>query len=185
MRIVAGRHKGLKLETPAGRATRPTADRARESLFNLLMHGRFAGVLPDATVADAFAGSGALGLEALSRGAKACRFLETDRAALRALKANLAKAGRLADAEVLAVDAAAPPPRGAVDLLLSDAPYGRGLTGPALSALARAGWIGPDTLVVAQIAPDEPADWTADWDVLDDRRQGRTRFLIARRRPAP
>lgn len=187
MRIVAGRHRGLKLAAPAGRTTRPTSDRARETLFNLLSHGRFAGVLADACVLDAFAGSGALGLEALSRGARDCAFLETDAAALAALRANIAKAGRQADTRVLAGDATVPPAPGAAprDLVFLDAPYGRDLTGPALGALSRTGWIGPDSLIAVQIDPAEPAGWTEGWAVLVDRRAGKARFLIVRPPPAP
>src|SRR5579864_6150629 len=112
MRIVGGRHRGRRLIAPPGDAVRPTSDRAREALFNILSHGDFAAAgLPfaDENVLDAFAGTGALGLEALSRGAAAAAFIETDRVALAALRKNLAALDEEDAGYVVAGDATHPP----------------------------------------------------------------------------
>ena len=105
MRIIAGRHRGTKLAEPAGASTRPTADRVRESLFNILAGGRFGEAVIDARVIDAFAGTGALGLEALSRGAANATFIERDPGALNTLRSNIARLRREADAAVISGDA--------------------------------------------------------------------------------
>src|SRR4051812_29618443 len=111
MRIVAGIHRGRKLTAPAGATTRPTADRVRQALFDMLWHAPWAGraVIEDQAVLDAFAGTGALGLEALSRGAATAAFIEQDRAALAALRANIAACGEAARCQVVAADALRPP----------------------------------------------------------------------------
>ena len=112
MRIIAGRHRGRRLLAPAGAATRPTADRVRQALFDRLMHAPWAGraAVDGARVLDAFAGTGALGLEALSRGAAVATFLETGRAALAALRGNIAACRAEVRCTVLAADALRPPP---------------------------------------------------------------------------
>jgi 16S rRNA (guanine966-N2)-methyltransferase len=117
MRIIAGSHRGRRIDAPAGHATRPTSDRVRENAFNLI------GPLDGATVLDLFAGSGALGLEALSRGAASAVFVESDRHACRQINANLDKLGL--DATVLCQDAARAlaSERGTYDLVLCDPPY--------------------------------------------------------------
>src|SRR5919202_2995452 len=106
MRIIAGRHRGRRLAAPPGEATRPTADRVRQALFDMLWHAPWAGraAVEEARVLDAFAGTGALGLEALSRGAAHTTFLETDRAALAALRANIAACGERERSAVLPAD---------------------------------------------------------------------------------
>ena len=142
MRIIAGQWRGRPIAAPPGSATRPTADRVREALFSMLASrlGSFEGL----QVADLFAGSGALGLEALSRGAAHCVFVENDRRAVEAIRANLAALG--ASGEVLprgAEHAALPP----VDLAFLDPPYGSGLA-PAVLAklpLAPGGWVSVET----------------------------------------
>ena len=183
MRIVAGRHKGLLLEAPPGETTRPTSERARQALFDMLSHGRFRGVLDGAEIADLFAGTGALGLEALSRGARRAVFVETDRAALASLTRNIGKAHREADCEILARSVTDLPARKApVGLAFLDAPYAQGLTEQALACAARRGWVGADTLVIAQIDPREEASWLDDaWAVEEDRKHGKARLLIVRR----
>ena len=155
MRIVAGEWRRRLLKTPPGEATRPTADRTRETLFNMLASrlGSFEGL----TVADLFAGSGALGLEALSRGAGTCLFVEHDPAAIRALRANIA-ALRAQDrctvqaGSVLALG----PARQFYDLLLLDPPYRSGAGAVALDKLQRLGWIGDGSWVALETASDEP-----------------------------
>lgn len=154
MRIIAGEWRGRKLAAPKGEATRPTADRTRETLFNMLASriGPFEGL----RVADLFAGSGALGFEALSRGAQSCLFVEQDQAALAAIRANetaFASRGRceVRSGSVMALGAA----RQSVDLLLLDPPYGTGAAGVALDRLLRLGWIGSGTWVAAETGADE------------------------------
>ena len=154
MRIIAGRWRGRTLRAPPGLATRPTAERLRQALFDMLLHAPWGGRLDGFAVLDAFAGTGALGLEALSRGAASAIFLERDRVALDVLRANVA-ACRGAVATVLAADALRPPPGQACGLVFLDPPYGEGLLLPALAALTGGGWVAPGALVVAEAARDE------------------------------
>lgn len=154
MRVIAGQWRGRPLIAPAGQATRPTADRTREALFSMLLSrvGSFDGL----TVADLFAGSGALGFEALSRGAGACLFVEQDKAALDALRANAAKLGLRADIRPASVLALGPAPA-PLDLILMDPPYGTGAGVVALDRLARLGWTSPATWVSIETGRDETA----------------------------
>lgn len=149
MRIIAGEWRGRKLAAPKGEATRPTADRARETLFAMLTSrlGDFEGL----QVADLFAGSGALGLEALSRGADSCLFVEQDRAAVDVIRANIAALGagarsRVEAGSVMALRAATKP----LDLILADPPYQSGAGEVALDRLLRLGWIGPETWIALE-----------------------------------
>lgn len=156
MRIIAGAWRGRTLIAPPGQATRPTADRVRQALFDRLAHAPWADrILPGAQVLDVFAGTGAFGLEALSRGAAHATFIERDRTALEALRANLAACGAAQRSQVIAADALRPPPGTPSDLILLDPPYGLALLAPAVAALARAGWIAPGALLVAEAARDE------------------------------
>jgi 16S rRNA (guanine966-N2)-methyltransferase len=154
VRIIAGQWRGRKLVAPKGDATRPTADRTRETLFAMLTSrlGDFEGL----QVADLFAGSGALGLEALSRGAATCLFVEQDRAALDAIKANITTLGardqtRIEAGSVMTLRAATAP----LDLILADPPYHSGAGEVALDRLLRLGWIGPETWVALETAFNE------------------------------
>jgi 16S rRNA (guanine966-N2)-methyltransferase len=161
MRIVAGRHRGRSLVAPAGETTRPTADRVRQALFDMLLHAPWAGrtAVEDARVLDAFAGTGALGLEALSRGAAHATFIEQDRAALAALRGNVALLKEEARSRVVPGDATRPPMANAPhSLVFLDPPYGRQLVPKALAALGAAGWIADGALIVAEVARDEPLD---------------------------
>ena len=142
MRIIAGRWRGRPLLAPAGPATRPTSDRAREGLFSMLTSrlGSFEAL----AVADLFAGTGALGLEALSRGAAHCTFYEKDRAALDALQRNIDKLGAADRSEIRAQPVEhALPPRAPCDLALMDPPYAAGLAQAALDRIAQGGWLAP------------------------------------------
>jgi len=152
MRIVAGDWRGRALKAPSGNATRPTADRVRQALFDMLIHARWGGlpVVRDAIVLDAFAGSGALGLEALSRGAAQATFMETDRSALAALRANIAACGAEDRSRVLAVDVLAAPLGSACGLVFLDPPYGAALVPQAVARLRASGWIAAHTVVVAE-----------------------------------
>ncbi len=156
MRIIAGRWRGRVLAAPAGVKTRPTAERVRQALFDRLMHASWGGraLLEGARVLDVFAGTGALGLEALSRGAAHATFMEQDRAALAALRANIAACG--ASATVLAADARHPPPGTPCSLVFLDPPYQQSLVEPAVTALAAAGWLAPGALLLAELGAGDP-----------------------------
>ena len=187
MRIVGGRHRGRRLAAPPGTTVRPTSDRAREALFNMLSHGRFAtGGLPFAgrPVIDAFAGTGALGLEALSRGASEAVFIEDNREALATLRRNIAALDEDDRAQIVRGDATRPPRapvQGAVAFL--DPPYGAGLAAPALTALAAAGWLAPDALAVVEISAGEDLVPPAGFALVDARHYGAAKLLFLRREP--
>ena len=186
MRIVGGRHRGRRLEAPAGLEVRPTADRTREALFNILEHGRLAadgGVSPlsGARVLDGFCGSGALGLEALSRGAAHATFMDTSPAAVAATRANAARLDEAVRTTVLRADPTRPPPAPApVGVVLLDPPYGSGLGAPALAALAAAGWIARDALCVVEASAKEPFAPPEGFAMLDERRYGKARLVFLR-----
>jgi len=185
MRIVGGRHRGRRLVAPSGDTVRPTSDRAREALFNILSHGRFAAAgLPFAgqPVLDGFAGTGALGLEALSRGASAVVFIETEREALAALRRNIATLGEEDSAHVMTGDATRPP-RAPMRCALAflDPPYRSGLAAPALAALAAAGWLSEDALAVAEVAAREPLPVPDGFSLVDERVYGAARLVFLRR----
>lgn len=157
MRIIAGEWRGRCLTAPKGITTRPTADRTRETLFSMLTSrlGSFEGLL----VADLFAGSGALGLEALSRGAARAIFVEQDAAALRALKENIAALNAQQRSDVRATSVLAlGPAQNVPDLLLLDPPYGSGAGAVALDKLRRLGWVSPATWISVETDRKESVD---------------------------
>lgn len=185
MRIVGGRHRGRRLLAPPGVEVRPTSDRAREALFNILSHGDFAAAgspIADANVLDAFAGTGALGIEALSRGAARAAFIETDRAALSVLRRNLATLNEEDAADIIAGDATRPPRAPfAAALAVLDPPYRSGLAAPALVALAGMGWLAHHALVIAELAAKEPFSAPEGFAMIDERRYGAARLVFLRR----
>lgn len=169
MRIVAGLWKGRMLATPKGDTTRPTADRVRQALFDTLFHAEWGGrdLVVGAIVLDAFAGTGALGLEALSRGAAHAHFFEADPAATAALRTNIAAFRAKASVHANALK----PPRGqACALAFLDPPYHHNLLPAAVAALRQAGWLKPGAVVVAETARDE--DTPELGELLDQRRHG-------------
>jgi 16S rRNA (guanine966-N2)-methyltransferase len=176
MRIISGKWRGRTIVAPKGEATRPTADRTREALFSMLTSrlGSFEGL----RVADLFAGSGALGLEALSRGAASCLFVEQDRAALDALKANVAKLEAVADirAQSVLTLGSLPAP---LDLILMDPPYASGAGAVALDRLARLGWTGPATWISIETSKKEAVE-VAGFAVETVRDCGKARIHILR-----
>jgi 16S rRNA (guanine966-N2)-methyltransferase len=186
MRIIAGRWKGRALVAPSGLATRPTSDRARQAIFDQLWHAPWAGrdMLEGATVLDAFAGTGAMGLEALSRGAARAFFMEQDRAALAALRANIA-ACKAGDAcRVIAGDVTAPLiAAAACTLVFLDPPYGKGLVLRALAALQAKGWIAPGALIIAETGRDEENAIPPGFEVLSTRDHGAARLAVLRALP--
>jgi len=174
MRIVAGRHKGRRLRAPAGAATRPTADRVREALFSIL------GSVDDLRVLDLYAGSGALGLEALSRGARSVTFVESAGPALAAIRANLEATGE--EAEVVARDALtwlrAAGREPAFDLVFADPPYDAAaeIAQPLAELLPRVA--ASQALIVTESSKRNPL--LLDLPVVDERSYGATRIAIHR-----
>jgi len=178
MRVIAGEWRGRKLLAPKNDATRPTADRTRETLFSMLTSrvGSFEGL----TVADLFAGSGALGIEALSRGAEQCLFAEQDRDALDILRKNLATFGATPRADIRAGSVLAlGPARRTYDLLLLDAPYDTGAGSVALDKLNRLGWIGPDSLISIETAEKETVE-VAGFEIDATRKVGKAKLTLLR-----
>jgi len=178
MRIVAGEWRRRLLQAPPGDATRPTADRTRETLFAMLASrlGSFEGL----AVADLFAGSGALGLEALSRGAATCLFAEHDPPAIRALRANIAnlRAQQRCDVRAGSVMQLGPAAR-PYDLLLLDPPYGSGAGAVALDRLQRLGWIGEATWISLETAHDEKVQ-VKGLAIEAERKVGRAKLTLMR-----
>jgi 16S rRNA (guanine966-N2)-methyltransferase len=185
MRIVGGRHHGRRLFAPTGDTVRPTSDRAREALFDILSHGRFAseGIpFAEQAVLDAFAGTGALGLEALSRGAAEAIFFEQDREALAALRRNVANLGESNRAQILPYDATRPPRAGKrCAVVFIDPPYRSGLAASALEAIEAAGWLTPDALAVIEIGVREKLEPPAAFTLLDERVYGAAHLVFLRR----
>jgi len=182
MRIIAGEWRGRKLAAPKGDATRPTADRTRETLFSMLTSrlGSFEGL----SVADLFAGSGALGLEALSRGAATALFVEQDAKALDAIRANVRALNAEARAtvragSVLALGIARAP----LDLVLLDPPYRTGAGAVALDRLLRLGWISAGTWISLETAADEVVDLRG-LTIDADRKVGKAKITLLRAEPA-
>jgi 16S rRNA (guanine966-N2)-methyltransferase len=182
MRIVAGRHRGRVLQAPEGNEVRPTSDRAREALFNILEHGKFAAGgsrLHDKRVLDAFAGTGALGLEALSRGAAHVTFLDSSPAVLKILSSNVKVLGEAGRAAIIRTDVTSPPRATApAALALLDPPYGKELGGKAMAALAASGWFEPGALIVLEVGAKEAAALPDGFTLLDERRYGAARLLF-------
>jgi 16S rRNA (guanine966-N2)-methyltransferase len=181
-RLVAGRHRGRRLAAPEGLATRPTAERVRQAMFDMLWHAPWAGrgAVEDQHVMDAFAGTGALGLEALSRGAAAATFIESDRAALATLRRNIATLGEEPRCRVIPGDATRPPRADApCALLLLDPPYGQALVPRALAALRDAGWIAPAALVAAEVAREDTLD-APGFEMVAERAHGAARLVFLR-----
>ena len=180
MRVVAGAYRGRTLQAPKGEATRPTTDRVRESLFSSLT-SLLGTELGGGSVLDAFAGSGALGIEALSRGCTAATFVENDRDAIRALRGNLdslgaSGRGRVVEADVLALAERGVVPGGPFALLLLDPPYRlawcdiEGLT----SALVRRELLVDGAVIVYEHASNRPVGWPSGFDLMTRKKYGTT-----------
>ena len=178
MRIIAGEWRGRRLRSPPGLETRPTADRVRETLFSMLASRL--GTFEDLRVADLFAGSGALGLEALSRGAAFACFVENDSKAAAALRANAADLGTLSRVQILGGSALALPPSQPFDLVVADPPYLPGSGTSAVQAVKSAGWLAPGGwMAVESERGDEVAP--GGWAIDVERDVGRARLTLLRR----
>jgi 16S rRNA (guanine966-N2)-methyltransferase len=183
VRIIAGKQKGRKLDAPEGDAVRPTAARAREALFDILAHGRLSDgpAFEDAQVLDVFAGTGAFGLEALSRGARFVTFMEKNRAARALLQQNVTTLGETQRAAILSADATRPPRASTVaSLAFLDPPYREGLAPPALLGLAKAGWLADGALVIIELAAREDFEAPAGFALIEERRYGAAKFVFLR-----
>ena len=180
MRIIGGRHRGLALAAvgvgDAGASLRPTPDRVRESVFNVLSGGRYGDPVTGARVLDLFAGTGAMGLEALSRGAAFATFVDDGRVAQGLIRDNLRRAGREADAALVARNATALGAGAPHGLVFLDPPYGKGLGGPALASALAGGWIAPGALIVwEERAPMVPPKGFA---LAEHRKYGQSHITI-------
>lgn len=185
MRIVSGALRGRTLVTPAGQGTRPTSDRARQAVFNILEHAAWAPELRGARVIDLFAGSGALGFEAISRGAAFCLFVETDEAARGAIRENIDSFGLFGATRIHRRDATdlgvRPASAGApFDLAFMDPPYRQGLAEKALAGLATGDWLGPGAVVMVERASDEADLAPEGFTALDARDYGAARVQFLR-----
>lgn len=179
MRIIAGQWRGRSIDAPEGGATRPTSDRTREGLFSMLASriGTFQGL----HAADLFAGTGALGIEALSRGASHCTFVENDRDALATLQRNISRlsAQDRADIRTQSVEYASPPPR-PYDIVFMDPPYATGLAAMALGRICNPAWVAPQGLVSVE-TNGERLETPQGFAVEAERRFGKAYITLLRR----
>ncbi|MCM5553060.1 16S rRNA (guanine(966)-N(2))-methyltransferase RsmD [Pleomorphomonas sp. NRK KF1] len=185
MRIVAGKHRGAALATPASGslAIRPTSDRLRESVFNILEHA-YDGVLEDARVMDVFAGTGALGFEAMSRGAKTCLFVEEAAEARGLIRRNQEALGLMGTTRIFRRDATAMGSIGPAEpygLVFLDPPYGKELAEKAIASLLAGGWLAEDALVIIEEAAKAEVTLPDGLERLDQRTYGETQVVFARR----
>jgi len=184
MRIVAGQFKGRPIRAPKTNATRPTSDRARESLFNILAHADWAPALEEARVIDLFAGSGALGFEALSRGAAFSLFVETAHAARGAIRQNIEALGLFGITRIhrrSAIDLGEKPAGlgRPFDIAFMDPPYNKGLVAPCLAVLKSGQWLAEHALVVVETATEETPDFDGHL-VISDREIGAAKFWFVK-----
>ena len=186
MRIVAGRLKGASLATPKSDATRPTSDRLRETIFNILLHGVGAD-LEGARVLDLFAGTGALGFEAISRGAKHATFVEEGADARGVIRRNMEAFGLNGAAKILRRDATKLGAAGTIepfDLLFADPPYDKGLGELALTSAREGGWLAGGAICVLEERASNTVALPAGFELLDQRTSGDSQVLFARCMPS-
>lgn len=176
MRIIAGKHRGRPLGRPPAMITRPTMDRVRESIFNMLAHADIDGkidFIENSVVLDAFAGSGALGLESLSRGAKFIYFFDKNTRALATVRENVWSLGESEATKIMKADAVKPPKAPhPMDLVLLDPPFGKNLTALSLPGLLSEGWIDQNTLIVAEIAAREELKLPSNFSIIREKVYG-------------
>ena len=180
MRIVGGRLRGRALAAPKSQSIRPTADRLRESLFNILAHA-YGDPVSGARVLDLFAGTGALGLEALSRGATFALFVDDGAEARALLRQNVEALGVAAASRIFRRDATKLGPAHPVEpfgLAFLDSPYGKGLSEEALAAARDGGWLTPGALIVVEEAADAGFKPPGGYEELERRRYDDTEFVF-------
>jgi 16S rRNA (guanine966-N2)-methyltransferase len=182
MRIIGGRLKGHALKGPSSDAIRPTSDRLRETLFNILAHS-YGDPILDARVIDLFAGSGALGLEALSRGARFALFVDDGSAARALIRGNVEALGLGGTTRIFRRDArklGAAPTGEPFSLAFLDPPYGKSLAEPALVALQEGAWLAKNALVIVEEAAQAKLTWPPSYVPLEQRLYGDTQLCLAR-----
>jgi 16S rRNA (guanine966-N2)-methyltransferase len=179
LRIIAGQHKGRRLLAPEGEEVRPTSDRAREALFNILEHGDVP--VEGARFLDLFSGTGAVGLEAASRGAATVLMVENSREALGIARSNIEKLGEKGRVQVVSTDACRlGAGREPFNIVFLDPPYRSGLAERTLEHLLDRGWIDSNGRVIVELAAKEPFDCPAGYRVEEERRYGAGRFVFLR-----
>ena len=182
MRIVTGRLRGRNITTPSGKSTRPTSDQTRESIFNILAHAEWAPPLEGAIVADIFAGSGALGLEAISRGAEFCLFVETEPKARGAIRENVDKMGlfgctRLHRHNATKLKIAPGNLRGPFTHIFMDPPYNKGMWRPVLSRLKEYDLIAENGIIILEESAEAEIE-PRGFEILADKTWGAARVLF-------
>lgn len=181
-RIFSGKHRGRSLKVVEDKAVRPTAGRTRESVFNILMHGRFSGEdspLIGKGVLDVFCGTGAYGLEALSRGAASATFVDQHTLVLKLAYENARKFGEEATTKFVQADASnLPKATHAYSLIFLDPPYDKGLAKPCLKSLAAQGWVDEESVIVLEIQAKETISLPEGYSVVDERIYGNAKVLI-------
>ena len=181
MRIVGGKHRGRRLTSPKSMSIRPTSDRARESLFNIIAHKNYGGLPKGKTVLDVFAGTGALGFEALSRGAREVHFIEWGKSATKIIQQTACDLDETSKIKLLICDATQPGPATQFfDLVLMDAPYMSGQSELCLQALAVGGWLGKKCICCVELAKKEPFQASTGFTILDQRNYGAASIVILR-----
>jgi 16S rRNA (guanine966-N2)-methyltransferase len=186
VRVIAGKLKGRSILSPSTEPIRPTSDRVRQAIFNILEHGGAGRPIKGARVLDLFAGTGAFGIEALSRGAAHCLFVETGAGARGLIRRSLAMLNVDRFAQVMAEDATrlgAPPEGHTFDLVFIDPPYGKGLAQQALAALAANRWLADGATVVVEEEAAARVAWPDAFEVVEQRRWGDTQAIFARAAP--
>ena len=182
MRITGGQFRGRALAEPPDNRVRPTSDKVRQAIFNILAHNDFGFDIAGAKIVDLFAGTGALGLEALSRGAAFCMFVDDSAESRALIRRNVEALNLTGASKIWRRDARDLGPLGAgaggpFDLAFLDAPYRTGLTSPALASLRGGGWLAPAAVAVVETAADEALE-AEGWRVLDRRSHGETAVHI-------
>ncbi|MEE2525365.1 16S rRNA (guanine(966)-N(2))-methyltransferase RsmD [Hyphobacterium sp. HN65] len=186
MRIVAGRFKGRPLAAPRGDRTRPTSDKAREALFNVLTHAEWAPELDGARIIDLFAGSGGLGFEAISRGGAFCLFVDIDAGARGAIRDNIEAFQLFGNTRLhrrSATDLGEKPAKlgNPFDLIFLDPPYGKDLAPPALAGLIEGHWVTEDALAALEVAANEAVPDFPGWSQVDERIWGAAKVVFLKR----
>lgn len=183
MRIVGGKFKGHSIAPPHGSATRPTTDRVRESIFNILAHGIEGLEVEGARVLDLFAGTGAMGLEAISRGARFCQFVEETAEARGLIRKNADAVGVIGLAKIWrrdATDLGPCSPQPAFDLVFADPPYGKGMGEKALKSLVSGQWLNPGAIVVLEESVKAEISPVDGLTLIDEREYGDTKVRFYR-----
>lgn len=185
MRIISGKHRGRRIAMHEGTDIRPTSGRTREAIFNILTHGSFgrSGESPliDKRVVDIFCGTGGLGLEALSRGAKHVTFIDRNPQSLGLARENVERFGETENSAFIRSDSTQlPPATFPCTLVFADPPYNKGQAAPALKSLKDAGWLEHNALVVLELSAHELLHVPQGYELMDERKYGNSKVLILR-----